>query len=36
MAAFFVTGSGTDIGKTWICAGLLSYLARSGPAARRL
>lgn len=25
MAAFFVTGSGTDIGKTWICAGLLAY-----------
>jgi len=24
MAAFFVTGSGTDIGKTWICAGLLA------------
>lgn len=24
MAAFFVTGSGTDIGKTWLCTGLLS------------
>lgn len=25
MAAFFVTGSGTDIGKTWVAAALLRY-----------
>jgi dethiobiotin synthetase len=30
MAAFFVTGSGTDIGKTWICAGLLAFWRARG------
>jgi dethiobiotin synthetase len=30
MAAFFVTGSGTDIGKTWICAGLLAFWREQG------
>lgn len=30
MAAFFVTGSGTDIGKTWICAGLLRHWRARG------
>jgi dethiobiotin synthetase len=32
MAAFFVTGSGTDIGKTWICAGLLGFWRAQGRA----
>ena len=30
MAAFFVTGSGTDIGKTFICAGLLAHWRARG------
>ena len=30
MAAFFVTGSGTDIGKTFVCAGLLRFWRASG------
>jgi dethiobiotin synthetase len=30
MAAFFVTGSGTDIGKTWVCAGLLAFWRAKG------
>ena len=30
MAAFFVTGSGTDIGKTWVCAGLLAHWRARG------
>ena len=30
MAAFFVTGSGTDIGKTWACAALLDHWRRCG------
>jgi len=30
MAAFFVTGSGTDIGKTWACAALLRYWRLKG------
>jgi dethiobiotin synthetase len=28
--AFFVTGSGTDIGKSWVTAGLLRAFARQG------
>ena len=30
MAAFFVTGSGTDIGKTWVCAALLRHWRGQG------
>ena len=30
MAAFFVTGSGTDIGKTWVAAALLRYWRTHG------
>ena len=30
MAAFFVTGSGTDIGKTFVCAGLLAHWRAEG------
>lgn len=30
MAAFFVTGSGTDIGKTFVCAGLLRFWRTRG------
>jgi dethiobiotin synthetase len=30
MAAFFVTGSGTDIGKTFVCAGLLARWRAAG------
>ncbi|HVY34081.1 MAG TPA: dethiobiotin synthase [Caulobacteraceae bacterium] len=30
MAAFFVTGSGTDIGKTFVCAGLAAYWRDAG------
>jgi dethiobiotin synthetase len=30
MAAFFVTGSGTDIGKTWISAQLLRWWTARG------
>lgn len=30
MAAFFVTGSGTDIGKTFVCAGLAAYWGSKG------
>ncbi len=30
MAAFFVTGSGTDIGKTYVSAGLLAYWRGQG------
>ena len=30
MAAFFVTGSGTDIGKTWACAALLRHWRLAG------
>ncbi len=30
MTAFFVTGSGTDIGKTWVSAALLSYWRAQG------
>jgi dethiobiotin synthetase len=30
MAAFFVTGSGTDIGKTFVCAGLLRFWRARG------
>ena len=30
MTAFFVTGSGTDIGKTWVTAGLLAYWRAQG------
>jgi dethiobiotin synthetase len=30
MAAFFVTGAGTDIGKTWVCASLLRFWRSEG------
>ncbi len=30
MTAFFVTGSGTDIGKTWVCASLLRFWRGQG------
>jgi len=30
MAAFFVTGAGTDIGKTWACAALLRHWRLAG------
>ena len=30
MAAFFVTGAGTDIGKTWVCAQLLRHWRLKG------
>lgn len=30
MSAFFVTGAGTDIGKTWVSASLLRFWRRSG------
>jgi dethiobiotin synthetase len=30
LAAYFITGTGTDIGKTWLCAALLSYWRTQG------
>jgi dethiobiotin synthetase len=30
MTAFFVTGAGTDIGKTWVCAALLRFWRERG------
>ena len=30
MAAYFVTSTGTDIGKTFVTAGLIRYLSGSG------
>jgi dethiobiotin synthetase len=36
MGAFFVTGSGTDVGKTFVCAGLARLLRREGRAVELL
>jgi dethiobiotin synthetase len=36
MGAFFVTGSGTDIGKTFVCAALIRRLRREGRAVEAL
>lgn len=36
MAAYFVTGSGTEIGKTFVAAGLLRFLVKQGRAVEAL
>ncbi|MGH6666014.1 MAG: dethiobiotin synthase [Pseudolabrys sp.] len=36
MAAYFVTSTGTDIGKTFVTAGLIRYLREAGQAAHAL
>jgi len=36
MAAYFVTSTGTDIGKTFVTAGLIRYLREAGQAVRAL
>lgn len=36
MSAYFVTSTGTDIGKTFVAAGLVRYLRESGHAAQAL
>ena len=36
MAAYFVTSTGTDIGKTFVTAGLIRYLREAGQAVHAL
>src|SRR5882757_3033039 len=36
MAAYFVTSTGTDIGKTFVTAGLIRYLREAGQAVQAL
>ncbi|MGA2567607.1 MAG: AAA family ATPase, partial [Pseudolabrys sp.] len=36
MSAYFVTSTGTDIGKTFVTAGLIRYLREAGQAAHAL
>ena len=36
MSALFVTSTGTDIGKTFVTAGLIRYLREAGPAVHAL